>query len=84
MEPKELAVIDYILEQVKLERRAQYSTWGRQMQSLDGWTTILGEEYGEVCRAIIDRDRISTRLELVQLAAVAVQIIEAIDRGEDV
>lgn len=52
--------------------------------------TVLGEEYGEVCRAVLERgytdgqaDGIGDpelRAELVQVAAVAVAWVEAIDR----
>lgn len=53
---------------------------------------ILGEEFGEVCRAIVERTDISKnspsvsslKLELVQVAAVAVAWIEQLDeRDED-
>jgi hypothetical protein len=37
---------------------------------------VLGEEYGEVCRAALDWDPDQMRTELVQLAAVAVAILE--------
>jgi hypothetical protein len=37
---------------------------------------VLGEEYGEVCQAALDWDPDQMRAELVQLAAVAVAILE--------
>lgn len=40
--------------------------------------TILGEEYGEVCRAILDGDMAALRTELVQVAAVAVAMLEGL------
>jgi hypothetical protein len=46
------------------------------------WQCVLGEEYGEVCRAVLERDPgPHLREELVQLAAVATQLIDAIDDG---
>lgn len=44
---------------------------------------VLGEEFGEVCKAINDREPIArVREELVQCAAVCVKAIESIDRGD--
>lgn len=40
--------------------------------------TVLGEEYGEVCRAILDNDPDALRTELIQLAAVAVAFLESL------
>lgn len=57
----------------------------------DRRVNVLGEEYGEVCRAVLEAGYASTdpalsaewerrlRAELVQVAAVAVAWIEAID-----
>ena len=52
-----------------------------------GRVTVLGEEFGEVCRAALDVDkgdhpntaRAKLRDELIQTAAVAVAYIEALD-----
>jgi hypothetical protein len=44
------------------------------------WNAILVEEVGEVSKAIQEREGL--REELVQVAAVALQWIEMIDRGE--
>lgn len=37
---------------------------------------VLGEEYGEVCRAALDGDPDDLRAELIQVTAVAVAILE--------
>jgi hypothetical protein len=39
---------------------------------------VLGEETGEVCRALLDGDREGLRRELVQVAAVAVAWLEGL------
>jgi NTP pyrophosphatase (non-canonical NTP hydrolase) len=39
---------------------------------------VLAEECGEVSRAVLDRDADALRLELVQVAAVAVAWLEAL------
>ena len=71
---------------VLIERQRQDAKWGAD-RTLDfgTWVTILGEEYGEVCRAILEsRDGVDSvahvREELVQVAAVAVAAIEGVDR----
>ncbi len=45
------------------------------------WNAILGEEVGEVSKAILEGDE-NLRQELIQVAAVAIQFIECIDRNE--
>lgn len=38
--------------------------------------TVLAEEFGEVARAVLEDDHTGLRTELIQLAAVAVAILE--------
>lgn len=78
-----------VLADVAAERVRQLAKWGPQFHSAGNWALILGEEYGEACEAALRNlfgpgddlaavDRI--REELIQVAAVAVAWIEAIDR----
>ena len=69
-----------ILEQVREERTFQDTKWGEQNHDAGGWGLILGEEFGEACKAALERDGSGYRAELVQVAAVAVAAIEAYDR----
>lgn len=39
---------------------------------------VLGEEFGEVARAILERDHNSLKTELIQTAAVACAILEGL------
>lgn len=71
-----------VLDLIRTERMRQEKRWGEQNHSDLYWLGILMEEVGEVARAIIegygwekDRDK-----ELIQVAAVAVAWMEAIDR----
>lgn len=69
------------LEDVQHERNRQDEKWGSQRKLPNGtWLAILGEEFGESAKAILERSNL--REELVQVAAVAVAWIEAIDSGE--
>jgi NTP pyrophosphatase (non-canonical NTP hydrolase) len=42
---------------------------------------VLAEEFGEVARAVCERDYANLREELVQVAAICVAWLEAIDAG---
>ena len=73
---------------IDAERLVQAAKWNRphawgwgdcSSESID-WTTkaaVLGEECGEVARAVLEADPTALRTELVQVAAVAVAWLEA-------
>ena len=78
-----------IYADVSAERDAQDEKWGNQTHSMPVWSAILTEETGEVAEAALrvhfhgERDHLAhLREELVQVAAVAVHIIEKIDSGD--
>ena len=68
-----------ILALVVEERRRQDARWGAHEQAGDGvMLAVLGEEFGEVCRAMNDLwpnppDKGQLLEELIQVAAVAVR-----------
>lgn len=43
---------------------------------------VLAEEFGEVARAVCERDYVNLREELVQVAAVCVSWLEGLDAGK--
>lgn len=72
------------------ERERQQIKWGRAHAwgkgdcssrdvSLPAKMAVLTEEVGEVARAILEFDRGGLRDELVQVAAVAIAILEGMD-----
>jgi len=68
------------------ERERQQQKWGVQTHSIMEWLTILGEEFGEACKAgnecyFRDASLGKLRKELVQTMAVALAIVEAIDHA---
>jgi len=68
-------------DDIRRERVRQDAMHGPRLDVND-IPRVLGEEFGEVCKAINDvehRDRV--REELVQCAAVCVKAIENIDRA---
>lgn len=79
------------------ERRRQLQKWGVQDHPIADWFLILGEELGEAQREACEHvfrlrlpeqfpenpERLQRlRNELVQVAAVAVAMIESLDRNE--
>lgn len=75
-----------ILQEVLKERERQTAAWGLQDIPVAEWMLILGEELGEVVKEAneIHFRQAATRSyreELIQVAAVAVSAIEALDRG---
>lgn len=82
-QPMQLALAD-----VMLERSRQQEKWGEQDHDPMTWLAILGEEVGEACEAALHTKfggpaAGKLRLEMIQVAAVAVQIIEWLDRPRD-
>lgn len=76
-----------ILLEIANERFNQDRKWGEQNHNLSTWYTILGEEFGEVGKDIQeyllrDGSRDTIREELIQVAAVAVAMIECMDRRD--
>lgn len=79
-----------VCDDVLIERVEQHRNWGNQSgHSNATWLAILTEEVGESAQAVLHnrfggKHRGTLREELVQVAAVAVAWIEAIDeRGEN-
>ena len=80
---------DGIYDDIKEERRRQDIKWGIQEHNALYWLGILTElgipteGLGELAKALIEyKPSGEARRELVQIAAVAVAVIEQIDRGE--
>ena len=80
-----------VLREVMGERQTQRAKWGEQNCSDFEWVSIMVEEVGEACKEANDLNFIAIddatalprlRAELLQVAAVAVAWVEAIDRRE--
>lgn len=76
------AAMEAVLDLIRKERTRQNEKWGfPQCNSRIEWGVILAEEFGEAMKEINEchfrnADDASLKTELVQLAAVAVSIIE--------
>jgi NTP pyrophosphatase (non-canonical NTP hydrolase) len=82
------SAIDRIFENIAHERCRQDELWGTQRHDWPVWSAILTEETGEVAEAALrvhfghDIDLDHLREELIQVAAVAVHMVERIDAGD--
>jgi len=72
-----------VLMAVMRERKRQDDRFGyiESRESGQPSLAVLVEEVGEVAKAIVEQDSASMREELIQVAAVAVAMVEAIDLG---
>ena len=76
------------LDEIDQELARVSAKFGTQSLTLLDWTSILGEEYGEVCRAINEEhfnagDLQSVYEEAIQVAAVAVHIAAVIREANE-
>lgn len=66
---------------VLLERNRQDAKFGVQNHSPETWTVILTEEVGELAEASLNKSMAEFKTEAIQCAAVALAIVEWIERG---
>lgn len=80
-----------VLDQVCVERIKQTKKWGEQNHNQVEWMAILTEEVGEAAREALEHHfkyaenpdaLLKLREELIQVAAVAVAMVESLDRNE--
>jgi NTP pyrophosphatase (non-canonical NTP hydrolase) len=89
-ELEKYAPIEIILKDVKDERQRQNDKWDNQPEWwFRAWVAILGEEFGEVCEAMLDIHETDTTTwehlyeELIQVAAVAVAQAQKLRKALD-
>lgn len=79
-----------VMEEVKSEMIFQLTKFGEQNHTPMEWLMILGEEVGEANKAALethfnykgtDADYSEYRAELIQVAAVAISMIQSLDRN---
>jgi len=72
---------DAIFQEIAAELARQRELWGRQLHQPLYWNAILGEEVGEINKALVDYDLANLRRELIQVAAVAVSFAISLDES---
>lgn len=70
----------HIFIEVEAERKLQNLKWGEQNHNPSAWISILGEEYGEVCKTVNENKLMEYRKELIQMIAVGVAMVECVDK----
>ncbi len=81
VETTEGVSIDVMCSVLK-ERASQFNKWGQQNHNLDRWITILVEEIGEFASDVQEDKPVQAYYEMVQVAAVAMQILDSMRRNE--
>jgi len=72
---------DKIVKFIMAERARQDEKWGEQNHDIYKWLAILGEEVGEANKAALENDYSELMQELIQIGAVAVAMIESLERN---
>jgi len=62
------------LDMIAAEDISQIEIWGNQMHPTHEWNTILGEEVGELAKAILEDDIEAMVIEGTQVATLALKI----------
>ena len=91
---REISVTNNVLTEVGKERIRQEEKWGEQNHDPFTYLAILGEEVGESNQAALEakfsnkteatwdyKQLLNYREELIQVAAVAVAMVECLDRN---
>lgn len=78
----EALLSDQILGGLLVEIRRQLELWDEQNHTDFYWLGILGEEFGEVAKALIENEPVVLEKELFEVAAVALLWLECIVRDE--
>lgn len=78
--------MDNVFQLIRDERSRQEAKWGKQNHSGPVWFLILAEEVGEVAKAMLHTafggpESGKVKMELIQVAAVAVQWLEKYEDG---
>lgn len=76
----------HIIDEVNKERTRQLVKFGVQNHPPEIWLALLGEEVGEANKAFVEHKFsaapiLDYRTELIQVAAVAISMIECLDRN---
>lgn len=86
-----MKIQEKIIEKVLEERNRQDKKWGEQKHTAHVWGTIIGEEYGEMCKAINEFGFNPTRKteddiykEAIHTMASCMAMLECIERARRV
>ncbi len=79
--------VDSVIADVLKERDRQDKKWGEQNHNAYKWSAIIGEEYGEMCKAInefgfnpTEKNEHEIYMETIQTMACCMAMLECMDR----
>ncbi len=73
---------EQIFRGIQTEVMRQKAKWGTPDHHPVTWAVIIAEETGEVARAALEKDLVQMRTELIQIAAVCVSALEAMEETD--
>lgn len=76
----DLGLTNSDLDKIAAEDARQIKKWGEQTHSPDTWYVILGEEFGELGKAILEGDLDGMVKEGIQVATLALKIASMTER----
>ena len=84
---KDRGLCSEALDKISAEDVRQRAKWGEQWHEASMWYVILGEEFGELGKAILEEESVDIIAEAVQVATLALKIAwmeerQARDRAE--
>jgi hypothetical protein len=71
---------DVYIDMIKQERYRQDFKWGECDHDPALWLAIIGEEYGELCKAYLEGNKEGLEVEAIQVAACCVAMLENLHR----
>ena len=87
LSPEDKETLDRAFEryvpELYAERTRQIHKWGSGIVNLAEYYVVLGEEFGEVGRALLESDYDNLRTELTQLAACCLRMKQIMDDQDD-
>ena len=83
----DIVLLDYGLTESDLDKIAaedarQIDKWGQQKHTPSEWYVILGEEFGELGKAILEGDQGDVVNEGIQVATLALKIASMTERND--
>jgi len=76
MKDKGLEKMDILLDLISKENIRQIEKWGWQDHDMFKWYTIIGEEFGEIGKAMLEQNKSKIVKEAIQTATLALKIAE--------
>lgn len=67
---------------LRRERLRQFGKWGLQNHDPFYWLGIIGEEYGEIAKGLLEKDMAQAKKEAIECAACCIAFVQNMETGE--